>query len=245
VAADGGIDSRDVLAIVSMLVPVAILAGTAIGLHPLIWWGTHDSMPGTPWWQRFSNVPMGMIWLVVAMLGIAGLRRAAAVGAWVGTTGFVLRAILYPAQYWWTTSWHAGWVLLGLLTAVALTWPPGPARAREFVNWRVVVLITTTVVAVVMIGFLAYRKQLVDWRLLVLAIGSVAACRLWSRTGRRVALVLMVPAMIVLLGRTLLVGLDAPIYNSPSVTVVALCYGVPVVVLLTLGGAPRRVRQQT
>jgi hypothetical protein len=79
-----------------------------------------------------------------------------------------------------------------------------------------------------------------------LAFGTVVACRPWSRVGRRAALVFLVPGMSYLLGRILLFGIDAlPDYDSPSVAEVAFCYGVPVVVLLALGGLPRRVRQRT
>lgn len=242
-AADSGIEPRDVLAIMSLLGPVAILAGTATGLHSLISWATHDPIPGTPWWQQFANAPMWIVWLAVAVLGIARRRRAAAVGAWLGTTGFVLRAVFSPAQYWWTTSWDAGWVLLGLLTAVALTWPAG--LARESVRWWAAVPMATAVVAVVMLGVLAYREQLSGWRVAALAVGTVVACRPWSRAGRRAALVLLLPAMSYLLGRILLLGVDAlPDYHTPSVAEVAFCCGVPVVVLLALGELPRLVRQR-
>jgi hypothetical protein len=247
VVAGGGIDPRDALAIVSLLGPVAILVGAARTPHDLdlVSWMTRGPVPGTPWWQQFANAPMWIVWLAVAVLGIAHRRRAAAVGAWLGTTGFVLRAFFSPAQYWWTTNWDAGWVLVGLLTAVALTWSPGPARARESVSWWANVPMATAVVAVAMLGVLAYREQLSGWRVAALAVGAVVACRPWSRAGRRAALVLLLPAMTYLLGRILLLGIDAlPDYHTPSVAEVAFCCGVPVVMLLTLGGRPRRVRQQ-
>jgi len=38
VAADGSVDPRDVLAIVSLLAPMALLAGATTGLHELAWW---------------------------------------------------------------------------------------------------------------------------------------------------------------------------------------------------------------
>ena len=245
VAADGGVDRRDVLAILSLLGPVAIVAGTATGPHNPVWWVTHPSMPETPWWQQFLGAPMWMIWVVVIVLAIARRRRAAAVGAWLGTADLMLRAVFYSSQTWWTGG-GTGWVLLGLLTAVALTWSPGPAQAREFVRWLAIVPMATAVFAVVMIGVLAYHKQLLDWRIAVLAVGTVLACRPWSRVGRRTTVMFLVPGMIVLLGRIVLFGIDAlPDYDSPTVTEVALCYGVPVVALLALGGVPRRVRQLT
>jgi hypothetical protein len=244
VVAGGGIEPRDALAIMSLLGPVAILAGTGTGLHQLASWVTSDAMPGTAWWEQFSKVPMWTVWLVVAVLGIAGRRKAAAVGAWLGTASLALNAFVTPANYWWTSR-GAGWVLLGLLTAVALTWSPEPGRARVSVRWSTIVPMATAALAVVMIGAMAYQKQLVDWRVAVLAVGTVAACRPWSRVGRRTTLVLLAPAMIVVLGRILLFGIyDLPYYNSPSVTEVALCYGVPVVMLLALGSTRPRVRQR-
>lgn len=56
---------------------------------------------------------------------------------------------------------------------------------------------------------------------------------------------LLLPAMSYLLGRILLLGVDAlPDYHTPSVAEVAFCCGVPVVVLLALGELPRLVRQR-
>jgi hypothetical protein len=244
VAADGGIDPRDELAIVSLLGPVAILAGATISLHELAWWVKAGSLMELPWWTQVPDAPVWVVWGVVAVLALLGRQRAAAVGAWVGTAGFVLVAFVAPTQRWWAAT-DSGWVLLGALTAVALTWSPGKARARELVPGYAVVVLFVTVVQAVSIGVIAYREPEEPWwRAVTMAVGTVVACGVWSRVGRRAALVLLVPVMAELVAQEV-VGKGGLLLYAPSVVVAAVFYSVPVVVLLAVGGLPRRVRRRT
>ncbi|HEX6358069.1 hypothetical protein [Actinophytocola sp.] len=99
-ATDGGIVHRDVFAIVSLLGPVAILAGATTGLHELAWWikveGFVGGLSTIPWWTQFPDASVWLVWLAVAVLSVRRMRRTAAVGAWLGTAGLVGLAIFAP-----------------------------------------------------------------------------------------------------------------------------------------------------
>ncbi|GAB3450643.1 hypothetical protein [Actinophytocola sediminis] len=255
VGADGGIDHRDVLAIVSLLGPVALLAGAV----PVADWLAGYLRSGSPWsWDRvIIDIPHALVWgtwIVVAVLSLARLRRAAAVGAWLATAGFLLAPVPGYLVYWDSVVADAGWLLLGAVVAAALTWSPGPARGWELVDGPRIVLLAMAVGAsalLVMKTFDTYglvdlpitqviaargAGELMIWTvaLAVLVTGAVAAAGGRTRTGRRAALVLCVPVLVSVL--TLLLPRDAHL-----LVVAAVCYTVPVAVLLGLGGLPRRV----
>jgi len=253
VAIDGGLDPRDVLAILSLLGPLAILGGASSELHELGFW-SQGGGGDVPWTHAAPNAPLWGIWLLVAVLAVAGLRRVAAVGAWFGTAGFAVAAVMMLQDSWsmrWWSGPDEGWVLLGLLTAVALTWSPGPKRGRELAGrWAVPVLAA----AVVLTGLTAYLTGLdatlyfgdpVGQAILLgpSAIVAVAAAGLRSRAGRRAGLLLLLPIMTLLpvvlfrLGlipaavRTLEVGdvstvVEAAVFGSGPVIVVLLALGV-------------------
>lgn len=235
-----GLDPRDVLAVVSLLGPVAILAGAPESLHELAWWVQAGSVWEMPVWQQTPDAPVWAVWAAVAVLAVLRQRVAAAVGAWVGTIGLVLVAT--ASERWWLWAYaDAGWVLLGALTAVALTLSPGPARGREVAGRAPVLVMAAAVVVAVAIGVLGYRATGADVAQLgVLVIGAVAAGA-GSRAGRRAALVLSVPAMTALV-EELVVSIEG---FRPNDTVTALIfYGVPLVVLLAFGGLPRGRRSR-
>jgi len=239
VAADGGIDPRDVLAIVSLLGPVALLAGAATGLHEVAWWAKGDALGQLPWRTQFPDAPVWVVWLVVAVLGVFGSRRAAAFGAWVGTAGFVLVATVVPAHHGWT-GLGAGWVLLGVVTASALTWSAGPVRGRELVGRWAVAVVAAAVVANVVLRVVGYGERTAEGlSLAALAVGAVVACAPRSRAGRRAGLVLLTPVMTALLWAA--VDPLAVLRLAPPAVEAAVFYGVPLVVLLALGGLPRRI----
>ncbi|MDI5976865.1 hypothetical protein [Amycolatopsis magusensis] len=251
VAADGGIAHRDVFAIVSLLGPVAILAGATTGLHELAWWIKVDGFVGglsaIPWSTQVPDAPVWLIWLAVAVLAVSRKRRTAAVGAWLGTAGFLGLELFAPSQHWWLEG-DAGWVLLGALTAVALTWSAGPARGWELVGGRGVAVLATSVAAAVLCGVFGYRENVAEVLLVVLPVlGAVLACGPRSRSGRRAALVLALPAMTVVLWQVVLpaTGLDSYLRYAYPDLVAVLCLGLPLLVLLALGGLPRRVRRHT
>ena len=237
VATDGGVDPRDVLAIVSLLGPVALTAGATTGLHEIAWFVKAGALAEMPWLRQIPDAPVWVLWGVVAVLVLCGMRRTAAVFAWSATVGFVVLATFLSSQLWWG-GMDAGWVLVGLLTAVALTWSPGPARGRELVGRRGIVVMAVTVVVAVAMGVLGYSQPVVELlRLAVLVGGTVAACGSRSRVGRRAAVILLLPTMTTVLGfaQWLVIG------RIPVAAEVALFYGLPVVVLLALGGLPRRI----
>ncbi|MEV8435823.1 hypothetical protein AB0425_00480 [Actinosynnema sp. NPDC051121] len=240
VAADGGVDPRDVLAIVSLLGPVALLAGATTGVHEIAWWVKAGALGEMPWSTQFPDAPVWVLWAVVAVLVLTGVRRAAAVFAWLATASFVLIAASFPFHQWWN-GMSAGWMLTGLLTAVALTFAPGPARGRELVGGRGIVVMAGTVVVAGVLGVLGHGDPAVELlRLVVVVGGTVAACGSGSRVGRRAALILLLPTltMVLSLAQWLVLG------RIPVAAEVALFYVLPVVVLLALGGLPRRVRRR-
>ena len=256
VGADGGIDHRDVLAIVSLLGPIAILAGAAYVAETLNWslrtgflfdWNARDYL------AFLTDLPVWVMWFVVAVLSLFRLRRLAAVGAWLGTFGFLVSASVGRDWFEDAITASAGWVVLGLVTAVALTWSPGPARGWELVGRRRVLVLAAAVVAsiaLVMKSFGTYDvlyvpvenltgfpDRLVLWflALAVVVAGAVVAGGARTRDGRRAALVLCVPVMVSVLLFVL------PRLTDRTVTV-AVCYGVPVAVLVAFGGVWRRAR---
>ncbi len=255
VGADGGIDHRDVLAIVSLLGPVVLLAGAA----PVVDWLAGYLRSGSPWsWGRaIIDIPHAAvwgIWFVVAVLSLARMRRTAAVGAWLGTAGFLLAPLPGYVEFWDSVVADAGWMLLGAVVAAALTWSPGPARGRELVDGTRIVLLAGAVgcsVMLVMKSFETYdvlsvpveqvtvqrgATELVTWGLALaaLVVGAVAAGGVRLREGRRAALVLCVPVLVSVL--VLVLPMDSHLMVAGAV-----CYGVPLVVLVALGGLPRRV----
>jgi hypothetical protein len=231
VAADGGIDPRDVLSIVGLLGPVALLAGATTGLHEAAWFIKAGSLWDMPLWSQFKEAPVFLVWLIVGVCALAGRHRVAAVGAWLATAGFVALAVFSP---WWPPV-DPGWVLLGALTAVALTWFP----PRRLVGGKAVLILSGTVIAAVALGVFGYGDERVEWaRLAVLAVGAVAASAPATRVGRRAALVLLVPVMTAVLGHYLWAE------RIPDSARTAIFYCVPVVVLLALGGLPRRIRRR-
>jgi hypothetical protein len=199
-----------------------------------------------PWGGQFPDAPVWVIWLAVAVLGVLRKRRAAAVGAWLGTAGFLMLTFFAPSQHWWFGV-DAGWVELGALTAVALTWSPGPARGRELVRRSGIVVLGASVVGAVLARVFGYGDDLWDTVGLVLPVaGAVVACAPWSRAGRRAALVLALPVLPVLMWRWALpeTGLYVHLAYAPDAVVATVYLGVPLLLLLALGGLPRRVRRR-
>jgi hypothetical protein len=255
VGADGGIDHRDVLAIVSLLGPIVLLAGAAPLLNTLAGRLQSGSSLLTLRANDVADAPLWALWFAVAVLSLCRMRRTAAVGAWLGTLAFLPTAALGYTPYWNTLILSTGWLLLGGVVAVALTWSPGPARGWELVGGRRIVLLAAAVGTSVMlvmktldtydvlffpIGHLTVFQgagRVAVWflALAVLVAGAVVGGGTRTREGRRAALVLCVPVVV----SVLMLVLPR---NSDVLVVAAVCYGVPVAMLLGLGGLPRRVR---
>jgi hypothetical protein len=253
VGMDGGIDHRDVLAIVSLLGPIMMLAGAATVLDRLA--------AGSSLWRlqmmvlEFPDAPAWAIWSMVAVLSLFRKQRSAAVGAWLGTLALLAPAVLWYPLFWGRVVATTGWMLLGALVAAALTWSPGPARGWELVGGRrIVVLVAAVGASVVLVmkslgtyGVLFHPMDIVTaqhgpvrmtlWALalVLLVAGAVVAGGTRTREGRRAALVLSVPVVVSLL--MLVLPSDADL-----VVAAAVCTAVPLVALLGFGGLPRRIR---
>jgi hypothetical protein len=257
VGADGGIDHRDVFAIVSLLGPIVMLAGSVEMLDRLAGFVQGAGMPSTRTLLfDLPSVPVWTAWFVVAVLSLFRRRRAAAVGAWLGTLAFPLVAArFYPWFIDDDVVVTAGWVVLGLAVAGALTWSPGPARGWELVGrGRVALLVAAVGLSVVLVmkslntynvlyfpvervtlQFGAVRMGLWVLALAVLVAGALVAAGARTREGRRAALVLCVPVVASVL------MLALPIEPDNRAAVAAVLYGVPVVLLVAFGGVPRRM----
>lgn len=252
--ADGGIDARDVLAIVSLLGPMVMLAGAVTVMETLRL--PYAGMNIGTFLIMMPEAPAYAVWLVVAVLSLCRLRRTAAAGALLGTFLLMTSTWLGYTYFWSSLAYYAGWLLLGLLTAAALIWSPGPARGWELVGrGRVAVLAVAVVASVLMVmkSFGTYnvlylplermvgvhgagRMTLWFVALAVLGAGVLVAAGRRTREGRRAALMLSVPVLVSLL----MFGLPATQRYLPAT--VAICFSVPLVVLLVFGGLPRRAR---
>jgi uncharacterized membrane protein len=196
------------------------------------------------------------MWFVVAVLSLFRLRKTAAAGAWLSVFAFVPTASINFRHYWNSMAVYAGWLLLGLLVAAALTWSPGPARGWELVGRRrVAVLVAAVVTSVLLVlksfgSFTVLETSLTDlaaihgagrmalWfvALAVLVGGVLLAGGVRMREGRRAALMLSVPVMVGLVTFVL------PVSYETRPMAVAICYAVPLVMLVVFGGLPRRAR---
>ncbi len=225
--------AADVLAIVSLLGPIAVLAGAATSLHELAWWVRAGVVPP---FEKLPDAPVWFVWLGVAILAMAGKRRAAAIGAWVGTAGLVVVLQLPFAGWQWFTD-KAGWVLLSAVTAVALSvWDGRKAR-----RWPAIVTMAATVLVVVGLGVFGYRDEIAEYAALaVLFAGAVLAAGVTSATGWRAALVLAVPVATAFLARLVHAVHDGPINDTVSTLIF---FGAPLAFLVATGGLVRLTRR--
>jgi hypothetical protein len=258
VGIDGGVDPRDVLAIVSLLAPVAMLAAATYELYELGSLARYGD--SNPWTWVVPSAELWPIFLAVAVFALVGLRRVAAAGAWLGTAGLLFTnfAPLHASSNirWWTGE-DSGWVLLGLVTAVALSWSPGPARGRELVGRWAVAVMLVAVVATMAIGYftglnddLPYGRATVQSIVLVpFVIGAVVAAGPRSRVGRRAAVLLLLPTMTLVPASLYAMGylpeMHALTAGDVSSAVEALVFGtLPVTVVLLALGLPSLIRRR-
>jgi hypothetical protein len=252
VGADGGIDHRDVFAIVSLVGPLVLLAGAAPLLDRLA--GALQSGGPLSWDRAVEDTPHAVVWgmwCVVAVLSMARLRRLAAAGAWLGTASFLSVPSVGHTDFLGSVVPDTGWLLLGVLVATALTWSPGPARGWQLVGGRITLLAGAIVTSLTLVmktygtydvlflpaeGMLRGPAHLVVWGLALawLVAGVVVAGGGRTREARRAALVLGVPVLVSVL--MLLLPRHAHL-----LLVATVCYAVPLAVLLGLGGLPRGV----
>lgn len=225
--------AADVLAIVSLLGPIAVLAGAATSLHELAWWVQAGSVPP---FEQLPDAPVWFVWLGVAILAMAGKRRAAAIGAWVATAGLIVVLQLPFAGWQWFTD-KAGWVLLSAVTAFALSMSDG----RKARGWPAIVTMAATVLVIVGLGVFGHRDEIAEYAALaVLLAGAVLAAGIRSATGWQAALVLSAPVATALLARLVHAVHYGPINDTVSTLIF---FGAPLVFLVAIGGLVRLPRR--
>ncbi|GGP74089.1 hypothetical protein [Saccharothrix coeruleofusca] len=225
--------AADVLAIVGLLGPIAVLAGATTSLHELAWWIRAGSVPP---FQQLPDAPVWLVWLAVAILAVAGKRSAAAVGAWVATAGLIVVMQLPFAGWQWFTD-KAGWVLLSAVTAFALSVSDGRGvRGRS-----AIVTMAVTVLVTVGLGVFGHREVIAEYAaLVVLFAGAALAAGIRSAAGRRAALVLSAPVATALLARLVDAVHQGPINDTVSALIF---FGAPLVFLVAVGGLVRLPRR--
>ena len=251
-----GVPTRDVLAGVALLGPLAMLLGATAALHQVVTdWGVgrlalltepaasmSPSASGMIWQWSVPDLPVWLVWFAVAVLALFRLRRTAAVGAWLGTVGFFSVPLIDPDPSWRWLAWHAGSVVSGVVVSAALTWSAGPARGWELVGGRRFMLFAGVVAATVALFVLApgvteaEESVLTSLGSVMLVGGAVVAGGLWSRTGHPAVLMLVLP---VVLPAVLLWALPIDLRIA---VLTAIWYSLVVVVVLALVGTPRWVR---
>ena len=247
---DGGVNLRDVMAVVSLLGPVVLLTGAASDLHEIAWWIKAGGLADMPYTQ-IPEAPAWGAWLVVAVLALAGPRRAAAVMAWLASATLLVIMSTVPVNYAGNPS-NDGWLMLGVLTAISLTWSAGPARGKELVGRRGILfavagdavagLLVAVTPALYAVGFVSY--VLGPWlAVAALVLGCYLACRPVPnrRTGRRAAFVLALPAVTMVVEYVLMTVVGPPIFWVPILTDAAF-YGIPILMVLAGNGILRPLR---
>jgi hypothetical protein len=225
--------AAEVLAIVGLLGPIAVLAGAATSLRELAWWVRVGSVPP---FEQIPDAPVWFVWLGVAILALVGKRRAAAIGAWVATAGLIVVLQLPFAGWQWFTD-KAGWVLLSAVTAVALSVSDGrTTRGRP-----AILTMAATVLVIVGLGVLGRGNEIIEYAALgVLFAGAVVAAGISSATGWRAALVLSTPVVTALLARFVLTVHHGPINDTVSTLIF---FGTPLAFLIAIGGLVRLPRR--
>jgi hypothetical protein len=249
---DGGVPLRDVMAIVSLLGPVVLLAGAAPDLHDVLYSIKTGGLLVTVPQQHVPDWPVWAAWLVATALTLVGARRPAAAIAWVACVAHLVIISAMPVGY--AAHYESiGLLLLGVFSATALTWSAGPARGRELVGRRGVQLafagVALTAVLLVVtpsshaVGFWAY--QLGPWLASAASgFGGCLACRRAPdrRTGRHAAFVLTLPLVATVVIH-ILIGLLGPALFWTPVVASALFYGVPTLIVLAGNGVLSRIRK--
>ena len=251
VGLDGGVNRRDVMAVVGLLGPIVLLTGAASDLHEIAWWIKAGALADMPY-RQVPEAPAWGAWLVVAILTLFGLRRTAAMMAWLASATLLVIMARVHVSYAGDPM-NDAWLMLGVLTAISLTWSAGPSRGKELVGRRGILLaiagVTVSILLMAVtpslyaVGFWAY--ELGPWLATgTLALGCYLACRPVSdrRTGRRAAFVLALPVVTAMVVYVLKMIVGPPIFWVPVITDTAF-YGIPILMVLAGNGILRPVRK--
>jgi hypothetical protein len=247
---DGGVPLRDVMAIVSLLGPLILLTGAASDLHEIAWWVKGGGLAEMPYTQ-IPEAPAWAAWFVVAVLALYGLRRLAALMSWVACVTLLVIISQIRWNYAGDPS-NVGWMLLGVFTAISLTWSAGPRRGLELVGRRGILFalagVTTSILLIAItpslywVSFTAYL--LGPWlALAALTLACYLSCNRvpHRRTGRHAAFLLAVPVVSDGLQYVLVSIVGPPMYWVPIVTNTVF-YGVPLLIVLAGNGVLSRIR---
>ncbi|MFC4056248.1 hypothetical protein ACFOY4_41745 [Actinomadura syzygii] len=251
VARASGTGWRDALAVAGVLLPL-VLSLTAVRLVISLWQrGLADTPAWLPVWPPVwpSDWSARMIWPVVAVLALAGARRPAALGA-VGAIAWW--AVIVGGEYARhdatasvLTVW---WPMLGLLAVAGLAAGPGPRRGRRILRQDKTLLAATglflaSTVVIEMLRFAPFLYRYYYDRCEIVAAAVVGVLVLWSPVGRRLAVLLIAPAVSFVLLYQVRGGGTVP-NESLTVLFAVLLVSVAVFVVgaVFLGPAERIVR---
>ncbi|HEX5114264.1 MAG TPA: hypothetical protein VFW65_03600 [Pseudonocardiaceae bacterium] len=217
---------RDGLAVVGVVAPVALLAGLADQLHEVAWYVWYGGFEGVSLRDVVGPAPVWLVWAVVAGCAVLGLRRVAAAVAWLAVAVMVGAPVVGLAT---AEVAMGGWLSLGLVAAVALTFAPRSGWAVVG-GWRLsgvaggvgLVLVTRV------LGHHWWPTDLVAW--FALGAALVAACRPRTAAGRRALLMLVAPAVSAVAGYAAVQLSVVDVYLLPWPLAVVLFQGVPLVV---------------
>ncbi|GAA4537595.1 hypothetical protein [Amycolatopsis samaneae] len=226
-----GRDRRDTLAMVSLLAPVLLLVGAYWAVRGIR--GLIRAEAGAPrlWLGVLADVPVWSAWLAALVVGVFGMRRASVALAWLATAALIVVTAIDPDRHW-SVEMAAGWVLLSVFAAVAVTVSPGPRRGLELLGLsRLIILIGTAVILGLLTttGLGRYLPLVELVELVVLVLGVLAACRPGTRSGRRAAPIILTPLIAVSVADRLFLDFDAYLIFAAPVHAVLL-YGAPVVI---------------
>jgi hypothetical protein len=233
---------RDAFAVLSLVVTLLLLSGTAD------WARGYDEASWRVLPAPAQIWPMWLPWPLVGALGLGGLRRTAAGLAWAAALSQLPWLAIAEGRYMLTTGdlWgNLFWLALALIAAAALSLSDGLRRAVTLLGWwRIILLAAGTVIFAYAVTGYPQGEELQVWpppilspitllMLTPLALILAVGMRLRSADGRRHALliVLLVSPLFTPLAQILLDAPDRPTNQVASATLVILRFAGPLLVL--------------
>ncbi|MFE0023672.1 hypothetical protein [Amycolatopsis sp. NPDC059021] len=226
-----GRDRRDTLAMVSLVAPVLLMLGASWSLREIVGLARADVWVQRLWLGALADVLVFSAWPAALVLGLFGMRRASVVLAWLATAALIMVVVVDLGLHW-PAELAAGWVLLSVFAAVAVTVSPGPRRGRDLLGLsRMIILAGTAAVLFLLtatrLGTHLPLAELV--RMVVLVIGVLAACRPGTRSGRRAAAIVLTPLIAVPVTSRVILDSDAYlIFGNPILSIIT--YSAPVAI---------------